>query len=41
MKNVENGSVYWAYFKVNLNGYDKSVQCLLTENEKKLLIRNV
>ena len=41
MKNVENGSVYWAYFKVNLNGYDKSGQCLLTENEKKLLIRNV
>ena len=34
MKNVENGSVYWA-------GYDKSGQCLLTENEKKLLIRNV
>ena len=30
-----NGSVYWAYFKVNLNGYDESGQCLLTENEKK------
>ena len=36
-----NGSVYWAYFKVNLNGYDESSQCLLTENEKKNLIRNV
>ena len=36
-----NGSVYWAYFKVNLNGCDESGQCLLTENEKKYLIRNV
>lgn len=31
-----NGCAYWAYFKVSLNGYDESAQCLLTKNEKKL-----
>ena len=31
-----NGSVYWAYFKVNPNGYDKSGQCLLTKMKIKI-----
>ena len=30
-----NVCAYWAYFKVSLNGYDESAQCLLTKNEKK------
>ena len=36
-----NGCAYWVYFKVSLNSYNESGQCLLTENDKNFLIQNV
>ena len=41
-KKCKNGCTYgWAYFKVSLNDYEESGQCLLTENDKNFLTQNV